>query len=506
MRDTRSLSGLVFRNSVMNVVTQGLLMVLAFGCLPILAHGLSKNDFGLLTLLWAVVGHFSILDLGVSRAITKFTAEAIGKGDTREVRRMLWVSLMFSFVVGIAACLLLALATPLLVQKVFPIPEADRHAASTAFLIASLGIPLTLLTGTIRGLQMAYQRFGLVNLTQALNGVIQWGGAAILIWTGSGLIGVVAVTVIARVIAFVIAGASLPFLVPGLFSSIELWHTPTARRLLSFGGWVTMSLAVTPLFQYVDRVFIGIFLSMGAVGFYAVPQEALIRLLVLPLSLTLTLFPALSYMVARESMDSGSLYERPLKLFTISLFPVTLILVVFARDILFLWLGKEFADADTLVFQIMAVGIFYCMVGQVPATMLHAFGRPDLSAKFNLAELPLMVVLNLVLIPVLGIVGAAVSWSVRIIVDALLVFWIAQRLLGARQPGKEFAWVWKSLAAQGFVGIAAIGLPLWVPGLVQRSAIVGVLCVLFLAAAWTYWLDAQDREFVLRLRRSPSAA
>src|SRR5258707_13937180 len=59
-----------------------------FRSIPIITRALGDVRFGLLALMWAIIGYFSTLDLGLGRATTRFVAEALGRGDARRAREV----------------------------------------------------------------------------------------------------------------------------------------------------------------------------------------------------------------------------------------------------------------------------------------------------------------------------------------------------------------------------------------------------------------------------------
>ncbi len=76
---------LLARNTLLNLIGQGLPLVVAVITIPFIIHGLGIERFGLLSLAWVVLGYFAIFDLGLGRATTKFVAEAIRNIDRNEV-------------------------------------------------------------------------------------------------------------------------------------------------------------------------------------------------------------------------------------------------------------------------------------------------------------------------------------------------------------------------------------------------------------------------------------
>jgi O-antigen/teichoic acid export membrane protein len=68
----------IARNTLLNLLGQGLPLVVGVVTIPFIVRGLEPQRFGILALAWAITGYLSILDLGLSRATTKFAAESLG--------------------------------------------------------------------------------------------------------------------------------------------------------------------------------------------------------------------------------------------------------------------------------------------------------------------------------------------------------------------------------------------------------------------------------------------
>jgi O-antigen/teichoic acid export membrane protein len=488
---------------VYNLFTQVLVAGVALWAIPIIVRGLSKEGFGLLAIVWAFVGYFTLLDFGVSRAATKYFSEAAGRGSHTEMYNLLWSSVNSMFVIGLISVVITISATPLLVDHVFHVSESMHQEAVRAFYLSAIGIPFMLIFGVLKGLQMALQRFDLVNLFQALLNGAQYAGSVAVLMMGYGLQEVILLTVGIRVALTLVSFILLPRLVPGSFTNIRLWDVVSLKRLYSFGGWITISQIISPLFLYLDRFFIGFFISLGAVTYYVVPQEALTRLLLIPMSLTTTLFPALSEYSSRpeHSQKTETMYYRSSKYMVFGMMPLILLFGLFAPEILSLWLGKEFASHCQTIFRILCVGLFFNSLAQIPITVLHAFGKPSVTAKFHLIELPVMVLLSVILIPMFGILGAAVSWSIRVVLDCGLLFWAVRHYLGeiVTPLGRNFHIVRNAMPLVPLIIMTAV--VTLVPGVPLKLAITFTLAIVYVSSTWLYGLDETDRSFLNGLRK-----
>lgn len=212
------------------------------------------------------------------------------------------------------------------------------------------------------------------------------------------------------------------------------WHGPAVGPLLRFGGWMTVSNVVSPLMVTLDRFLIGALVSVTAVAYYATPYEVVTKSLLLPGALMAVMFPAFSAGFAQDRERTALLFGRSVKSLFLVLFPIMLCTVALAQDGLKLWLGAEFAEHSFRVLQWLAVGVFINSLALVPFTLLQGVGRPDLTAALHLIELPFYLGLLWWLISTRGIEGAAIAWTARVVVDALMLFGLAKRHLPGKSP------------------------------------------------------------------------
>jgi O-antigen/teichoic acid export membrane protein len=141
------------------------------------------------------------------------------------------------------------------------------------------------------------------------------------------------------------------------------------------------------------------------------------------------LFPAFSATNAVDRARLAFLYESGVKYIFLFLLPLTLVLVIFAPEGLALWLGSDFAHNSASVARLLAVAVLVNSTAHVPFAHLQSVGRPDLTAKIHLMELPVYVVMLFFLARHWGITGVAVAWLLRVMIDTFLLFWFSSRLL-----------------------------------------------------------------------------
>jgi O-antigen/teichoic acid export membrane protein len=107
--------------------------------------------------------------------------------------------------------------------------------------------------------------------------------------------------------------------------------------------------------------------------------------------------------------------------------------------------------------QILAIGLFIGGMTQGPIALLHAAGRPDITACWHFAELPLYLGTLLLLTYKWGIQGAAVALVVRVAADYVVLGVASSRLVRQVGPSVRRLSVATALGVAALVSLACIG-------------------------------------------------
>jgi O-antigen/teichoic acid export membrane protein len=388
---------------------------------------------------------------------------------------------------GVAGTVLFILISPWLVYHVLRVPDALRLETVWAFYLLGLSIPIVITTAGLRGLLEAHQRFDLVTWLRIPLGVFTFVGPLVVLPFSKSLLPVIGILVAGR-----LAGCLVHFwlclrVAPELSRGIK-WRGRLVAPLLRFGGWMTVTNVVGPLMVTLDRFLIGALLSVTAVTYYATPYEVVTKLLLIPAAVVGVLFPAFSASFANDQNRAGLLYVRSTKYVFLVLFPFVLLIIVLAQNGLAVWLGGDFAQHCTRVVQWLALGVLANSLALVPFSFVQGVGRPDLTAKLHLLELPIYLSLLYFLIRADGIEGAAIAWSARTAFDALALFLMARRFLPASSPMSPKT---KVLLAIALLTLFLAVLP---QDLIPKVAFLLVAMLVFVMVTWFLILTPEERS------------
>jgi O-antigen/teichoic acid export membrane protein len=281
---------------------------------------------------------------------------------------------------------------------------------------------------------------------------------------------------------------------PGLRPTMPRWAV--IAPLLRMGGWMSASGILTQALLYADRFLVGALLTLSAVAFYATPLDLVMRMWILPVAVAQALLPAMASAYGTHPAATAGLLRRGALMVSAAVLPACVLLVAAGPEILRLWLGAEFAAGGGRVLQILSVGIFFSCAAFAPGALLDAIGRPDVNAKWQLAQAMLFLPLSALGLVWFGIEGAAAAWAARCATDAAGRLFFAARLYpSAAEAARAIA---LPLLAGG-AGLLAL-LPFGAPG---TLAVIGLLAIAAFGVAAVLALTGAERHDARLLLRRP---
>jgi len=425
------------RNTVWNLAGNGLPFLLGVITIPYLIKHIGVESFGILTLIWGLIGYFSLFDFGLGRALTQQVAARLVSDDRKNIPHLVKSGILFTACAGLLGGLLLLILAQPLASTWLNVSPVLQSETMRCFLISALGIPLTTIATGLRGVLEAYEDFKVVNFVRIGLGVASFGLPALCVmFISTSLVWIVISLVATRLLVL------LAFVMLVNQKLAEQWwksHSSSSdvKNLLSFGVWMTVSNIISPLMVTADRFVISATLGAAAVAYYTVPFEALIRVLIIPTAVSVSLFPRLAGQFATDINKARALYYRSIKIVALTLMPICGMIAVGSYWGLSLWLGSSFADKSWLIVSIMSLGIFFNGIAYIPFSTVQANGNAKKTAVLHVSELTLYVPLLFLSLHLWGIVGAAIIWTVRSGVDLGCLMILAKKEFVLKSQAKH---------------------------------------------------------------------
>lgn len=379
--------------------------------LPILTRIISPEEFGYATLFLNIGLVLSVLAMaGVDQAFIRYFHQS---NQQTLFKKTLLVSLSASFLIGITIYIFDDEFSNLILEE-------NSYVFLMCFYI--LCLILSRFANLILRMQQFAIRFSVVEVTRKVCDFLFVIGLALLFIPNHYAL---------------ILGYSLSLLISGIISlllSRKFWskpnenfnEVPTYKEILSYSVPFMLSGALLILIQTLDKILLGYWGTAQEVGIYSASFKlvALISIVQHTFNLFWTPVYLENY---KDFPEDNELYSKVSRLMTIIMLSLC-VLVILSKDFIILFLGSDYQKQSSLI---AALVLMPALMTMSETTMIGI--NLKLKAKYHLyislVVLFISLTLNIILIPLAGMKGAAFSVAVSYITFYLLRTIVGQKLV-----------------------------------------------------------------------------
>ncbi len=413
-----------------NVGGRGLLSLLALVVTPVLVRKLGTEAYGIYVFAFTLGGVLAVLDLGLTPAVVMLLSRAWHAQDRARMERIIGTALTTYLVAGAVLGVVVALLVPWLVTSVLHVSKNLQTTAENALWLSAGSFLLSLVFSVFNSVPIALERFDLTVLRTVGVSLLTTAAVIVYVLAGGGLVGVMLINLAGNAVALGVFIAVSRLLLPWM-KMRPLFDVEIARAMARFSGFKFAGSVGGLLTYRFDQVAIGAILGVRAAGVYVVPVTAATRILALLTDLVLPLFPRISKL-ASDPAAVRSLLLRSVRLMALVAAPSFVILFIFADAIIRAWIGGEqgrlLAIEGSTTLRWLAAASLIQAIAIVPVIVSEAAGRPEVNNGFAVASAIINVPLVLILVPRLGIEGAAIAFFINSATQTVVfIFYAARR-------------------------------------------------------------------------------
>lgn len=364
-------------------------MVVALFAVPRIIDRFGEAGFGAFSLAWIVVGAAMMLDFGLARSLTHWTASAVAVGRVSR-STVLSVSSFVVLVLGIIGVVAaLALGTMRGPAAAFIDRSAIAHPGFlTALPWILAAVPVNVCLAGLIAIGEGFEAFVRLNLLRAPFTILGYV-VPLLVVDGPGIW-----TRLFRDLFFVRLGQLLVlavlvwFLVRAYRPRVVAEDESVAREVKALARlsiWLAASALTAVAFTYADRLALGLYATATAVALYQTPFDVLSRALVVPTGVGSFLYPRMSRLGLATSAWRFEVDRSGAILIWLFGAPLLLLSAV-VEPALSWWINADFGARAAPIAGVLTAGVILNGMARVPVALLQATGRPEVPVKVALIE------------------------------------------------------------------------------------------------------------------------
>lgn len=367
----------------------------------LLARLLGAEGKGIITGIFVIPNMMiSLADLGVRQA----SAYYIGQ-KKYTIQGVLSSSLFLWLITSIIS---------MSVVLVYYLVPSTTDYSIPLIIIALMYVPAKILVSYFNGILQGQQKFGNINMKYVIEFIFRFAFVILLVWVFDlGVVGAVFATFITNVAVLLYSASIIR-----QTAKLELRYIKGVPQDIFKKGIVfAIGVFVLQLNYKIDIVFLENMVNAHDLGIYSVGVTLAELIWQVPTAIGVVLFAR-----SANSKTDREANERSALLLRISWVPIIIGSILFwvgAPFIVPLLYGEDFFQSAEVI-RILLPGIVMMVLFKILNVNLAGRGQPLFAMKIYLVTLAINIVMNLILIPIYGISGAAFSSTVSYIVGALI--------------------------------------------------------------------------------------
>ncbi len=450
-----------FVSRIVHVVTNGLLVVLLAGVL------LGPDEYGLLFLVISIVAVAQLFaDLGIARSASRYVSE-FKEVNPSQVPHILASSLRYRFILIVVVCV------ALLFGRNFIASILDEPRLGALLVLGALFLAFQSLKVYHVTLFQGFNQVEYSALISIVDNVARITLIVAFVAVGWGVVGALIGYVVSSVLAAILALVVLYVRFYRTYERAEQPEPGIRRRILEYSIPLTASQSANVIDRRVDILLVGFFLNPAAVGFYTLGKQISDFIEAPAGSVGFALSPVYSEEKANDQIERASrLYETSLKYVLLLYVPAVVGLILVAEPMILIIFGEAYAAAIP-VLQILSIFVLFRAINGITTQALDYLGRARHRAIVKGVTSGANFGLNLLLIPTMGVVGAALATVVTFGVYSMANVYIMNLELSLDWT-RILRIASMATAVSLVMGAVVVVFTAYISGLLSLIAVVGV--------------------------------
>ena len=380
---------------------------MSFAFRAVIARFLDPSAYGQFSLgLSVLIILNSIAFLAMGAAAKKYVSEYLTKEDLASVKGAIYSSTVLVLPISLLATAIMFFGADFFAHNVFN----SENPAQLAMIIKILAFvpPLGNLLDLFEAIVLAYKKVKYEVLTEMIfRNFVQLGITVVLLIFGFDIISAAYGWLGAVFFSLILILFLVEFKLGPLIRS-NVTPNMMPRQLLKFSAPMVIGSIIGTLLGNIDTLMLGYFLTDTQVGIYnvALPIAALIKM---PhRALGKLALPSITEMKEQDEKEIPEIVKTMTRWSIAVSFPMFAVVALFPEQTIQLLFGNQYTAGATALI-VLAFGRFVKSATGHLGSIIQTYEETQIFFKNSVAQFVINIGLNLLLIPIIGIVGAAIA-------------------------------------------------------------------------------------------------
>lgn len=278
---------------------------------------------------------------------------------------------------------------------------------------------------TFESIFLAFERMDLIFYGQLISNIFRVAASLVAIWRGGGIFHLVLIILFSCVFSLLLCSFMFNRCISKITYRVDF---KTSLDLLRNSPTFLFITLVTILSARIDVLMLTKLTNMTQVALYSAAYKLFEMNMILPQAYFRSTFPQLSRLF-RSNIDSFEKMSKDiLRHASFYIFSTTAVILMAAPLVVYLLYGQKFSDSSRIL-EVLIIGLIPWGGARIFANVLVTSDLQRYDLISSIFATALNVVLNLILIPIYGGLGAAIANSCSLTMFFILEFWYVRKVI-----------------------------------------------------------------------------
>src|SRR3990172_12484411 len=260
-------------NSIYTLIRRAIILPIGLAIVPIIIKFIGIEGYGVWIMIQTLLMYSSVMDMGFSPAMTKYTAEYDGHGDHSKITQIFNTL----FVVYVFLCLILFLIVfvckGMIVDSLVRPINIPKETVSFALIISMLVFVLNMVFSIYPSFLNGLQRMDITNKIDSASSIIKFIASILFLYLGGGIKGLAVAGGVSCIITITMYIYNCKRIAPYLTFNPFLFNLRTLKEIWGFSIYGAMNNVVAMIHLQLDKLIINYFLGVNSLALYDIAHR-----------------------------------------------------------------------------------------------------------------------------------------------------------------------------------------------------------------------------------------
>lgn len=439
--------------AVLSYISIFIYIIIGLVYTPIMLRLLGQAEYGLYSLIGALVGYLSLLDLGLGNAIVRYTARNRAIGSKEDEYNL---NGMFLVIYSIIAIITVAIGTILYINidNMFgaTLTSVELSKARVMMLLLIFNFAISFPLSIFGSLIQAYEKFIFFKLLAIIKNILTPLIILPILYIGHGAVAMVVIHTVVNV-AFLLINMVYCFRVLEVKIYFRKFDWVLLSEIVGYSFFIFLNVIVDKIYWSTGQFILGIVSGTVMVAIYALAMQLNTMYIMFSTAVSGVLLPRITMMVANNASNK-ELSELMIRIGRIQYIVMALILsgfILFGQAFVNLWAGKNYSEVYYILLLIM-IPLTIPLIQNVGIAILQAKNMQGFRSVVYIIIAIFNVLASIPLAKMWGGFGCAIATGTSLIIGNIIIMNIYYH----RKIGLNIPLFWRNITLMSFPVILAL--------------------------------------------------